>query len=103
MASPGAPGGIQCGEVGSPLDRVTLPGQMLQCADVAAEAEPPEFAFRQLVGCTFAQALAMRLCRRNRRRRDRRFILRPQVAVAITVAGLARPALAPLARHRCPP
>ena len=68
MASPGAPGGIQRGKVGPPLDRVALAGQMLQCADVAAQAEPPELAFRQLVGCMLAQARAVRLCRRNRRR-----------------------------------
>jgi len=40
MASPGAPGGIQRGKVGPPLDRVAFAGQMLQCADVAAQAEP---------------------------------------------------------------
>ena len=99
MTSLRAPRGIQRREVGSPLGGVALAGKILERADLTFKRHPPKLGLGLLVCCMIAKTFAVRLCRRDRGGRYRRIMARPQISVAITVAGLPRPALAPLARH----
>ena len=94
-----APGAIQGREVGAPLRGVALAGEILESADLTAEYHAAEFGLGLLVSRTISKAFAVWLRGRDRGGADQRLMVRPQVSVAIAMAGLARPALAPLARH----
>ena len=102
MASLRAPGAIKRGQVGSPLGGVALAGKMLERGDLTSKRHPPEFALGRRVNRTISKAFAVGLRGRDRGGGNGRLTARPQVAVAVTVAGLPRPALAPLARHCLP-
>ena len=99
MASLRAPGAVKRGQVGSPLGGVALAGKILERADLTSKRQPAELAFGLLVSRTISKAFAVWLRGRDRGGADQRLMVRPQVSVAIAMAGLARPALAPLARH----
>jgi len=103
MASLRAPGTVKRGQVGTPLRGVALAGEVLERADLTAEDHPAQFAFGRRVNRTISKALAVGLRRRHDRRGGGWLMVRPQVSVAIAMAGLSRPALAaPLARHCLP-
>ena len=76
-----------------------MAGQALERSDLTPDRHPPEFVLGALVSRTISKAFAVGLRGRDRGGGNDRLMARPQVSVAVAVAGFPRPALAPLARH----